>query len=235
MTELLELKELIRFTENDFDEAGNVKASRLMYQFQEIASHHADELGIGFDRLIKDNLIWVMSKLKFEIYEKPEPAAEYVLSTYPRPKKGVTYFRDYYIHDREGNLKAAAVAHWFVINFDTRRIERRELKFTGDYIDYPAFEKGIEKIKMPELIKAGVHVVSEEDLDVNRHMNNCRYADMIGEVTGKGGYREFIINFAHESMLGDEIELYVGNDVEKTVVVGMLEGGETVFQAGIVF
>lgn len=228
---MLELKELIRFAENDFDGMGNVKASSLMYVFQEIASHHADDLGIGFEELIKENLIWVMSKLKFEVYERPEPGVEYVLSTYPRPKKGVTYFRDYYIHDGEGKLMVAAIAHWFVINFDTRRIERTDLKFDGEYIDRPAFEKGIEKIKLPELTKAGIHVVDEADMDINRHMNNCRYADMIGEVTGKGGYKSFVINFSHESMLGDEISLYAGKEDERTVIVGRLESGETVFQA----
>ena len=89
----------------------------------------------------------------------------------------------------------------------------------------------MEKIKLPELTKAGVHVVDEADLDVNRHMNNCRYADMIGEVTGKGGYKAFVINFSHESMLGDEISLYAGKEDERTVIVGKLESGETVFQA----
>lgn len=228
---MLELKELIRFAEDDFDGRGDIKASSLMYEFQEIASHHADELGIGYEALIRKDMIWVMSKLKFEVYERLASDVEYMLSTYPRPRKGVTYFRDYYIHDGEGKLMAAATAHWFVINFNTRRIERTELKFDGDYIDHPAFEKGIEKIKLPELMKVGEHVVGEADLDVNRHMNNCRYADMIGEVTEKGGYKTFVINFSHESMLGDEISLYAGAVDGYTVIVGRLKSGETVFQA----
>lgn len=231
---MLELKELIRFAENDFDKIGNVKASSLMYEFQEIASHHADEMGIGFEELIKKDLIWVMSKLKFKVYERLEPGVEYVLSTYPRPKKGVTYFRDYYIHDGEGKLMAAAIAHWFVINFDTRRIERAELQFDGEYIEYPAFEKGIEKIKLPELTKAGAHVVGEADLDVNRHMNNCRYADMIGEVTDRKSYSEFTIHFAKEAVIDDEILLYAKENEKDTIVVGTLDDGTELFRARIV-
>ena len=56
---MLGIKKNIRFTDTDFDEKGNIRASSLMFHFQEIAAEHADQLGIGYDELIKDNMIWV--------------------------------------------------------------------------------------------------------------------------------------------------------------------------------
>ena len=52
---LLTLEQKICFKEDDFDAKGNVKASALMYAFQEIAVAHAESLGLGFDDLIVNN------------------------------------------------------------------------------------------------------------------------------------------------------------------------------------
>lgn len=58
---MIELKEKISFTEEDLDKDGNVKVSSIMYNFQEIASRHADALNCGYDRLIANDWIWVLS------------------------------------------------------------------------------------------------------------------------------------------------------------------------------
>lgn len=230
---MLKLKKKIRFTDSDFDEKGNIRASSLMYYFQEIAAEHADKLGIGYEELIKDNKIWVMSKLKFKIFGKPAEGREYELTTYPRPRKGVTYYRDYYLCETDGTLTAAGLSHWCVINFATRKIERTSLEFEGEYIDHAVFSEGIEKIKPSEPVAAGVHVVTGEDLDINEHTNNCRYADIVSELLGSSDIRSFNINFAQESRLGDRILLLREATDEGSIVVGKLEDGRTVFQAEV--
>ena len=230
---MLELKEKISFNRSDLDENGNVKASSIMYHFQEIASHHADSLGYGYDGLIRDDRIWDLSKLKFKIYDKLISEKEYILSTYPRPKKGLTFFRDYYLHDGEGILTAAGMSHWCIINFRTRKLEKTDINFDGEYIDHVPFEEGIEKIKAVDPVKAGSHVVTEADLDVNRHVNNCRYADIISGVLGKNNYGSFIMNFSKEAMLGDEILLYTEVQNKETIIVGKLKDGTVIFQAGV--
>lgn len=234
---MLELKRSISFRKEDFDSDENIKASSLMYSFQEIAAEHADKLGFGFDDMIKNNRIWVLNKLKFRIYGRLKKDVEYELSTYPRPKKGVSWFRDYYLRDEHGALMTAGASQWCIINFDTRRIERTGLDFDGEYIDHPAFEEGIEKIRIPELTMAGKHTVTETDLDENRHTNNCRYADMISDVLGRSDHESFTINFTRETRLGDEIMLYtgVGETEESKVVVGKSADGSQVFHAGIKF
>ena len=54
--------------------------------------------------------------------------------------------------------------------------------------------------------------MTAEDLDENDHTNNCRYADMALELLGIESVRELTMNFASETRLGDEIELYRGPD-----------------------
>lgn len=233
---MLGLKRNMVLKETDFDNRGNIRASSLMYHFQEIAKQHASLLGYGFDDLMADDRIWVMTKLKFRVYKTFSAGEEYEFSTYPRKKRGVTWFRDYYVHDNCGNLVAAAVSHWCIINFTTRRIERAGIDFEGEYIDYPALEGGIEKIKLPDNMScAGSHPVTESDLDVNDHVNNCRYADMIEEITGQSDYKEFVINFAKEARKGDIIEIYREKEGARDLLLGRLDDGTVIFQTKAVY
>lgn len=231
--ELLMLEETVSFKADDFDEKGNIKASSLMYAFQEIASDHAESLGYGFDDLIKDNIIWVLSKLKFRVNCALHEGVEYRLETYPRPKKGVTFFRDYYIIDENGRNMAEGTAYWCLVNFETRKVERTKINFDGIYIDHEPFENGIERFRIneDELIPIGSHKVTRDDLDENEHVNNCRYADMVENVLA--GHTVFSIYFSKEARMGDEILLYKEEIDGDTIVAGKLPDGTGVFQAKV--
>lgn len=231
--EMLMLEESISFTDRDFDENGNIKASSLMYAFQEIASDHAASLGFGFDDLIKQDLIWVLSKLKFRVNGVLQKSTAYRLQTYPRPKKGVTFFRDYYILGENDIVLAEGTAYWCIINFKTRKVERTKVNFDGTYIDHEPFENGIERFRIneDELISIGSHKVTEDDLDENEHVNNCRYADMVEKVLA--GHTMFSIYFSKEARMGDEILLYKEEINGDTIVAGKLPDGTGVFQAKV--
>lgn len=222
----------------------------MMFAFQEVAAAHATQLELGFDDMMEDEHIWVLTKLRFKIYgDISENEGKYVLETYPRPKKGITFFRDYYLYreesmtdddleNRERELVAAGTSQWCIINFKTRRIERTKVDFDGVCIDHEPFEEGIGKIKTPEMERVGSYVVTEDDLDVNQHLNNCRYADIMDRVVGYVDYNDFHIHFSKEATLGDEIVIYreagAGeNDKSSTVITGKLMDDTVIFLAEI--
>ena len=60
--------ETFRTRESDFDVNGNIKPSAVLDFFQEIAGTHANLLGLGFDDLIENDLLWAIVKVKFESY-----------------------------------------------------------------------------------------------------------------------------------------------------------------------
>lgn len=228
---MLKYTEEWKWSEEDFSESGRLKSSSLMYAFQEIAAAHATKLGYGFENMIADNNIWVMTKLRFKIYEQVVSDRAYRLETYPRPQKGITFFRDYYLYNGD-ILAAAAASHWCIINFETRKIERAKVNFDGEFTEKQPFERGIEKIKADELKPAGSYLVREEDIDVNRHVNNCRYADII-DGTADIFYDDFNIHFAREAKLGDEIKLWIEKGEKSETVIGKLDDETVIFQARI--
>ena len=212
---------------------GSIRAGSLMYEFQEIATSHAEALGIGVDELMADNRIWVMSKLRFRKYFELTEGQSYRIETYPRPKRGVTFYRDYYVYDKDDRLAAAGISHWCVINFRTRRIEKTDIDFDDEYIDKAAFDDGIGKIRADNPVYAGEHVVVQEDIDINQHPNNCRYADMVEDIIAGKEYSDFTINVSKEARLGDVIGLYIEEKGESIVVVGKLADDTVVFQSEV--
>lgn len=235
---MLKLMQKVEFKESDFDSDGNIKASSLMYEFQEIAAAHATSLGLGFEDMMASNTIWVMTKLRFGILEKIKLGRTYVLETYPRPRKGISFFRDYYLYDmEEGSMEnpaAISSSQWCVINFETRKIERAKIDFEGEFIKSEPFEDGIGKIRSNEPKLKGRHMVIESDMDINNHVNNCRYADMIEDVVGSREYKDFTIHFSKEAHLGDELFIFTESTGEEGIIVtGKLEDETIIFQSKI--
>ena len=230
---MLEYGQKMSFGEKDFKGNGKIKSSALMYAFQEVASAHVDTLNLGFDDMIEAGHIWVMTKLRFKIYEDFSPQCQYDVRTYPKKKRGATFYRDYYVFDDNGVVMAAGMSQWCIINFKTRRIERTDIDIEGDCTDKVPFEDGIGKIKCDSLVCCGNHKVIGTDIDKNGHTNNCRYADMADMVLDSSDYNDFTIHFSKETRMGDEILLFNGysQDDGAFTATGKLEDGTLVFQA----
>ena len=236
MDNVLLLKEKTAFRNKDFDENGNVRASALLRHFEQIATDHAELMGIGHDDLMKKNWIWVLSKLRFRMHGKIREGELYDIATYPSMGRGAAYPRGYYICDEDENLIVSAMSQWCIVDFETRKLVRSALEFSGEYIDIPAFEEKIEKIKYSDPQAAGAHTVTEEDLDINCHVNNCRYADMTSEILDRNDFQSFTINFLKETVVGDRIDMFMERAEDGSdIVVGMLEDKSVVFQAKVTY
>lgn len=227
---MLQYKMNICPTGQHFDEKGELLSSALLYFFQKAAEAHAAQAGAGFDDLIRQNLIWVVTKLKYRMQGVIKPGGHYSLLTFPKPKHSLIYQRDYLICDSSGEELVLGSSQWCIVNFFTRRVERSGFDYEGEFCERVLFPEGFERIRLPELSYAGRHLISERDLDRNDHTNNCRYADMVKSVLRREeGIRSFLIYYNRETRLKDEILFFSGRSEEGEVVSGRLPDGSTVF------
>ena len=198
----------LTFSEGDFTAAGDVKASAVLHEFQEIAKAHATAAGLGFDVLMEKNLIWVITKSRFRVLGELAPGREYELRSFPRRTGSLIYDRDFYVLSKTGERLILGTSQWCVVNFLTRHVEQTDVDFEGEYTPELAIPEGIDRIRPRDLTPVGRHIVTEADLDENDHTNNCRYADMALRCLGVEAARELTMNFASETRLHDEIELF---------------------------
>lgn len=221
----------VTFTPDQFSDAGIVKASALQYVFQEIGGEHAGAHGMGIPEMVSDGLMWAVTKVKYRLYGKLLPNTPYRLDTYPRPRRGMLYQRDYQIFDMNGNHLADGISQWCIMDFATRKIVRTTKDFVGEYSTVPILPEGFDRFRPGELTPAGTYVITRSDLDGNNHTNNCRYADMVEVALPQGTGQDFSITFAKETRLGDTVELFTSPAAQgRTIVSGMVDG-QNVFSA----
>lgn len=223
----------LKLNPSDFDENRNIKASSLLHVFQEAASRHADSCGMGHDDMIKRDLIWVVTKVKFRMLSPLKPEGTYHLVTCPKPRKSVIYQREYYIYDEKEEPIVLGSSQWCFLNCKTRRIERVALEFEGEYSTDVPFPEGFGRIHPGELAPVGSHIVTEADLDANDHTNNCRYVDLVSHALGRQSIPELTITFSKETRLGDEICLFLSPMPDQTIVCGKFPNGDPIFSASV--
>ena len=52
---------------SDFDCCDRLRPASVLDLFQDVAGIHATELGVGFDDLIARKMIWVLTKVQYEV------------------------------------------------------------------------------------------------------------------------------------------------------------------------
>lgn len=220
----------VRFTADDFTLNGCLKPSSLQQVFQDIAQQHSAREGFGYRDMLQENLIWIITKLRYQVLFHPEPNTDYRLVTFPKPKKGMLYFRDFYLYDAEGNLYVRAISQWCVMDYSSRRLVRYPRDFQGEFTQDSAIPEGFLRFTPDELTPAGEYHITEKDLDGNNHTNNCRYGDMVLQVLPDHIGNELSITFSKETRLGDTIELFTSPSDAGLIVCGKKDG-ELIFSA----
>lgn len=210
---MIKFSEKIKLRENDFDFTDHVKLSTYLDLFQSIACEHAEQNGLGFKAMFDKGIIWVITKIKLDVYKNFKVGEIITAESYPHQKGAVEYVRDYYIYDQSGALAVKGSSQWILLDYKSRRILRPSVDFIGEHVSEYAYEKRIEKIPPTDIELIGSYKTGRLDLDHNGHVNNVKYADMIFsyEKDISKPVRSFTINYQTESKEGEVIDIYTDN------------------------
>lgn len=227
-----------------------LKPAAFLDMAQEIAYLAANEMGFGYEALLKLHTAWVVSRMQFKFLRPALWREELLLETWHKGQNGLFFLRDFLLQDSERRPLVVGTSSWLIINTETRRLVRSDemahllplsTRGGGDAIVEPC-----GKVTMPadlpqEVVKT--HVIGYSDIDIVGHTNNARYLvwgmDCIDyEVTSQRPVKSLSINFNHETRARDAVVLSkaVRNTADALVytVEGVCEG-KSVFCAEFVF
>ncbi len=185
---------------------------------QEVTEYHGNATGIGFKTLVQQNRAWVITHAYYNIYRLPMAFEKIMLNTWSRGNNGLIAYRDYRMVGENGEVLLTGTSAWPMIDMTTRRVLRLN-DLIANYENHPEcatqFEK-LNKLQIPEMTEADMVMqrpVSYAMLDHTQHMNNSEYIRMIFDCLHEQGYstaQPFALemNYAHESRLGDTLNLY---------------------------
>lgn len=215
------IKHKIIDSEVDINE--NLKVSKTLSFFQDIANMHSYILGCSRDIIMKKyNLFWAAMRVRFEVIKWPKNNDEIIIETFPR-KPGVRYDREFFIRNLNGDALIIASSVWLLVDYKKRELVVKdvvdvdgEVKFRDDY----AINYKLKNIKTPLNINLiDKREIKFTDIDMNKHLNNAIYSDIILDtipfsfITTKE-IVSFEINYLNETKFGDTILIYSDFDAD---------------------
>jgi acyl-ACP thioesterase len=197
----------------DTDFKGKIKIASLVQYFQEAASKHASINNFGYNNLLENNSIWVLSSINMRIYEYPTWEEELSIATWSKGKKKIFAVRDFEFYKNE-KIYAAGSSFWLIIDINTRKPKKID-DILLNHISLPdknALNEEYLQIDTPKKFSyTDKFKVKYSDLDINKHVNNLKYIEWAIDALNYDEHQksiiQMIINYNAECKYDDEIEI----------------------------
>lgn len=230
---IMKYKTKITLYNSNFDLNDNLTTKAILNIFQDVASIHAEEIGVGYETMLAKNLYWVLSRIKIDVVKMPKPNQVVIVETWPHKKGRIDFDRDLKITSEDGELLILGTSKWCIIDTVNRTLQRTEnVDYVGEYHTEVNYEDKFTKISLPqgEFLNKFTHTVRFSDLDHNKHMNNTNYANLIISAVQYKTYSHFEINFVSECKENDEIKVSTFKNEDGEFIVGSVND-KTAFTA----
>lgn len=203
------LTQTLTVTPADIQEDGTLKLSRLLYWVQEISGQHSDKLGFSWQQLADRGLFWAVLRHGVEIAQLPKIGQQIHLETWPMTTTRTAYPRAVQAFDEGGNLLFSVVSLWVLMD---RQLRTMVLPGKSG-VTVPGIIRGCEAPSPGSLppvqpVKTALWQVTEQDLDVNNHVNNTVYVDRaLAEFPLPAAPKSMTVCYLSEVNLNQEIIL----------------------------
>lgn len=148
----------------------------------EVATEHANILGVGYADLIKDNEAWVLSRLTIEMNRYPRVNENYTFITWIEGYNRHFSERNMEIIGENGEVLGYVRTIWVAINIETRTAtDISKLSAIATTVsDRPCpIEKQSRMRPLGDNADVYPHRFRYSDIDFNRHVNSVKYMEAI--------------------------------------------------------
>ena len=223
----------------DFDCHDRIHPASILALFQDVAGIHANELGIGFDALMENKTIWVLTKVCYRMVGTPRRYERVRVRTWPLRPGRVNFRREYCIETEGGEVLVQGTSEWVVVHSEKRRVlPATDLYPSDDYCTDTFFEGRLPRVPRVEREGEGVTVIPGfTQLDINGHINNTCYADYVMDMLAPAADQRVTalqIDYHRELMAGQAVQLYLGGDEGGVLACAYAADGECMFACRVV-
>lgn len=198
------------------DACGRLGLHNAFALFQDIASEHAEEIGVGFEAMQQRGLFWVTARSRVRFYRRPGLMEMVRAETWPAPP-GATRCDRFYRLSAGTEVLLEGRTQWCVFDLNKGAVHPAEdagynegLVFSGEtLLDAPHARM---RHDFAEADAVQRHVVRATDVDMGRHMNNVAYLRAIMDSfsvaeLAQMPVREMEILFCLPCFEGDELTI----------------------------
>lgn len=150
--------------------------------FQDVASEHAEVMGIGFEQMRRNHTFWVTVRTRVHFYARPGMADTVSIETWPVAPGKVRCDRCYRMKNGE-ELMVEGRTEWCVVNTQTGSTCALDGIFAEntEYCEEKVLDTPYARFRhnFSEENLACSYTVRTGDIDPGRHMNNVAYLRML--------------------------------------------------------
>ena len=234
-------------TSADTDRYGRLKSSHLLSFLQEVAGDHSTLLGTDRETLMQQNLFWAVIRHRVQITRLPGSGEKITVQTWPMPTTRTAFPRSTVAYDEAGNECFRGISLWVLMDTESRAMVLPGKSgvnvagiLTGSELAAPG------SMALQNAGQTLARTVRYTDLDINGHMNNCRYLDWVedtlpGSLHEGHSLSEFTVNYMTEAREGEALSLCYQLADGPCLAVDALREGELspghkrVFSARVLF
>lgn len=224
--EVTELKFTVRFS--DCDEYNRLKLSRLFQFTEEAALSDAERKGYGLWNMMKAGYGCAVTRMKLRWNHTPVLGEELRVSTWAKENyKDKVIYKDYFVRDSRGNVLMEGTSSWLLVDLKTGKAVAPS---TSPY-PVPILEGKDALPEKLDVLSMGLFpkVIDQmqgrnTDMDVNHHVNHCRYVDWVLDALSREeiknrGIRSIQMNYIHQIPLGEKVDIVRFKDTKHHVIL----------------
>ena len=218
----------------------NCRPSGVLGFLQEAATAAACALHASRDEMLdKYNAFWMLARVWYRLDEPLKWGDRLRIRTWHRGGRGASSYRDFDLFVNDAPV-GEAVSLWVLANAQTHKLVRMAgiEEFQGTDGGALCKTRLLNKVRMPpDMTCAGTRSFRYSDLDVNGHVNNVRYADIVCDALHleRMGAERFVsslqVGSQAECRVGETVDLTTGSDGGAQYVHGADGAGKTRFDA----
>ncbi len=148
--------------------------------FQDMASEHAEILGVGGYTMLAKGLFWLTIRTRIRYYRLPKLMERVSVLTWLAPFKGRDIRSNRYYRLLSGDeLLAEGCTEWAVYSMEKKTVVRveeagfPEIEFLPEEVSVSRFSRFRNEETEEDMVFT--HRIVPSDVDLGQHMNNCAY------------------------------------------------------------
>ena len=216
-------REDLRILTKDCDLTGQWKPSAILEVMQEMAGIHGTLIGVGRNALLKQGVVWVLTRVEVVMDRYPKIGDTISIETFPMPVRRWFFPRYFIFRDEHGDEIGRAGSLWVLLDISTRKMAKPDIAAAlmpdnSDLLAPLGLPATVTEVS--GTLETATHTPVYTDLDINGHVNNTKYMDWCCNALGIDTMKEnclsrFDVNYNLEILPGQQIRSELrrlGND-----------------------